>query len=102
MLRIDMCLGEVAVCSSLACCVFCFCSSSISFIFFSAILNLALRERGFCFTSSLPATITLLFISLNGVCTFPKKILFHFSFHIAGLHDIFHHSVFQRMIGNNH
>lgn len=41
--------------------------------FFSAILNLALRERGFCFTSSLSATITLLFISLNGVCTFPKK-----------------------------
>ena len=40
---------------------------------FSAILNLALRERGLRVTSSLPATITLLLTSLKGVCTLPKK-----------------------------
>ena len=40
---------------------------------FSAILSLALRERGLRSISSLSGTITLLFTRRKGVCTFPKK-----------------------------
>ena len=55
-----------------------FSSISISPYTFSAILNLALRERGFRSTSSSVGTITLLLTKRKGDRTFPKKSCSHF------------------------
>ena len=46
-------------------------SSSFILYFFSAILNLALRLRGFARCSSSPGTITLLWTALSGQSTLP-------------------------------
>ena len=62
---------------------------------FSAILSLALRDRGIAFYFIVIGTITLLFTRRKGVCTFPKKSCVRLAFYVAGLHDVFHHAVFQ-------
>ena len=69
------------------------------FYFFSAILSLALRERGLLYFV-LAGDDNLLLINLNGV-SFPKKSC-SFSFNVAVFSWCFHHAVFQWMIGNDY